>query len=603
MSYPNYPQRGGGDWNPHHQPPPTHTGITFHNNNLPPFNNHQWHPQNVQQQLYILPPGANIVQPQQPQLRMGAPSVQATPSNVYKTQAAAAVIKQQQQPKSAMIDLKTPDVLSNPGQPSQRAQDMRSRLNQLINDPNAMDRAARLAFSNHDVNRDEMLQKHETDNLIKALTTRYDVPEPERGITDFLFSKYDVNCRGEIPTIIFPEMYKSLLYYIRERYYPDKLRFRRGSFIQKKDIPMHSYWKTEEKIGQGQFGIVYKVSEICRTPDRRGQLRCCKVISKERLTCPPEYIANEIQVLRKLDHPNIMRMIEAYEDYQNIYLIFELIEGKELLDVIMDLAKSNERLTEDRVRRILHGILSALSHCHSYRVMHKDLKPENIMICCNPGRSNEEEFVKIIDFGLAEVFTPGAASTIVAGTPYYMSPEVFSQRFNYKCDVWSVGVLMYLMLTAHLPFDAPNKEAFVEVVKRKDVSFPSNLFGTVSQSAQDLIRKLLEKNVNKRPSASEALHHPFFEEETPVPGQMPVMSQRRRKTLQSFSKQGSIYQLYAERDCFARIVLNLAAMNVDYLSIKEAPDVFKSLDRNNDGTISEEEMTKGLEEINCPKEV
>jgi len=471
----------------------------------------------------------------------------------------------------------------------------RQRLDELIKSQHGLDAAASKDFAAHDANEDKTLQRSEVEAMVRDLAVRYQIPMPDKTTLERLFNKFDTAGTNEIPQASFRDFYREILCFIKQSYYPPVVRFRREFFIQEKQAKLDDFYTREDKLGQGQFGIVFKVREKRTGTGEMGLFRCCKTISKSKTTCPRELIANEIDVLRRLDHPNIVRMYEAFEDYQNLYLIFELIDGKELLDIILDLARAGQAFDEARAARVLRSVLSAIAHCHSNRVMHKDLKPENIMILNKDLDVLDAGSVKMIDFGLAEMFTPGHVSTTAAGTPYYMSPEVFHHNFNYKCDVWSVGVLLYLMLTAHLPFDAPNKEEYIKVVTNQPVSFPDHLFKNISKEAVELLKRLLEKKVELRPTAAQALDHPWFQK-------FPDKARGSNRRLGELTRQGTVFQVYAQKDCFTRICLNLVAMHMEYSAVRRAPRVFKALDIDHDGMISEEEMTKALQEIGCPEE-
>lgn len=446
----------------------------------------------------------------------------------------------------------------------------------------------------------------------------------------------------------FPEFYTLCLCWIRDSFFPPTLRFKREFFIQTQKFNFDDVYVRMEKLGQGQFGVVHKVREL-----KTDILRCCKSIPKSKTSMPPEFVLNEIAILKQLDHPNIVRLIECFEDSTHLHLIFEYVRGQELMQVLLSRGSRNLALSEKEAARVLRPILSSVSHCHSRRVLHKDLKPENIMVV---GGENGilTGSIKIIDFGLAELLTPSSpGSTTAAGTPYYMAPEVFSHKFDYKCDIWSVGVLMYLLLTAHLPFDAKDKPSYIKVVQRNSVSFPDKLFGHISQDAINLIKLLLTKDPFKRPSAAEALEDKWFAQqiEAPrtfddvafneevlssspdkdrLPGELSPLSplaansagrqsiaqmasgavsssniQRQQlppSPLRHITRRGSRFLSYARHTSLQRICLNLVAMNLPFEEFANAPAIFRQLDIDNNGSLSEDELAIGLAALGMSKE-
>eukprot|EP00916_Digyalum_oweni_P015104 GHVL01024630.1.p1 GENE.GHVL01024630.1~~GHVL01024630.1.p1 ORF type:complete len:861 (+),score=107.62 GHVL01024630.1:31-2613(+) len=473
------------------------------------------------------------------------------------------------------------------GQSARRASAIRTRLERMIiefeTDPKAFNERANKAFTRFDLNNDGSLDFKEVMEVVRSMSASFCIPCPSPKIVERIFNKFDIELDGKLAINEFHHFYNFILYYCRDTHYPPRIKFRRAIFITKKTGKIDESYTFCNKFGQGQFGVVYKVMEKVS-----GSLRCCKTISKNKSNAPPEQIENEIGVIKVLDHPHIVRLFECFEDYHNIYMIFELCEGQELLALLLEHCRNHKSISEYMASHMMHSIISAVSHCHKNRIMHKDLKPENVIIDTSRGTESGDIFLKIIDFGLAEMFVPGTMSNISAGTPYYMAPEVFSRQFNYKCDVWSCGIIMYLMLTGHLPFDAPDKEAYAKVVKRQTVSFPPDLFKHVSSEAVDLIKHMLTKDPNCRPSASEALQHPWF------------LKRNTLKTTPNMVRSDTILNFTA-KSSLKRACMNLVAMNINFKELKKAPALFKSLDTDCNGCLSHEELTKGLAMLGLPE--
>ncbi|EER02601.1 calcium-dependent protein kinase, putative [Perkinsus marinus ATCC 50983] len=199
-----------------------------------------------------------------------------------------------------------------------------------------------------------------------------------------------------------------------------------------------------ETVGRGSFGVVHKV--VHKESD---QLRVCKSVDKAKSSVPLAQLEEEIKIISQLDHPNVIKIYEYFEDPKYIHLIMEACWGGELLSVIQTAVNKGVSLPDSFIADVTREVLTALSFMHNQGVVHKDLKPENILFVDVSEPSN----VKVIDFGLAELFGVNVEKSMnVAGTAFYMAPEIFRPPFDYKCDIWSLGVILYLLLTGYLPF-------------------------------------------------------------------------------------------------------------------------------------------------------
>lgn len=205
------------------------------------------------------------------------------------------------------------------------------------------------------------------------------------------------------------------------------------------DIRSH-YDFSEKPLGEGAFGVVYLGTEIST-----GVKRAIKVIEKEKIKNFQRF-HNEVNALKTLDHPNIIKLFEIYKDDDKVYLVQELCSGGELFDHIVE----KEFLTEDVAAKIFQQIMQAIMYCHKNRICHRDLKPENFMLKSR----DENACVKLIDFGLSCSFMSFGNTgkeklkrmTTKAGTLFFMAPEVLKMNYTSKCDVWSAGVILYIML-------------------------------------------------------------------------------------------------------------------------------------------------------------
>jgi len=204
--------------------------------------------------------------------------------------------------------------------------------------------------------------------------------------------------------------------------------------------------------------------------------------------------------LHKLDHPNIVNYHETYDDSKQLYLVMEFVEGRELLEIFTE--DSRGKLGEKEVAGYMEQLLKALNHCHANGVVHRDVKPANIMIT-NSGS------LRLLDFGLSKIQESKSLKTR-AGTPLFMAPEVLAGKYGAEADIWSVGVMLYVLVSGHYPFEATRAAELWPLIKEGRWSFNQSAFDKVSPMCKDLIEKLLVVDVKKRLTGQRALEHPWF---------------------------------------------------------------------------------------------
>ncbi|CAK9170878.1 unnamed protein product, partial [Ilex paraguariensis] len=250
-----------------------------------------------------------------------------------------------------------------------------------------------------------------------------------------------------------------------------------------------------EEIGRGRFGTVYR----CFSPSS-GEFFACKTIDKRLLTDPTdrECLEKEPKVLQLLSgNPHILQIYKLYEDENYLNIVTDLCESPDLYERI-----TKSTFTESESATILKSLISAISFCHHMGVAHRDIKPDNILF-------DSRNRLKLADFGSAEYFGAGNEKGTmrgVVGTPYYVAPEVLMGReYNEKVDVWSAGVILYIMLAGVPPFYGETATETFEAVLRGNLRFPTRIFRSVSPEAKDLLRKMICKDVSRRLSADQVL--------------------------------------------------------------------------------------------------
>ena len=253
----------------------------------------------------------------------------------------------------------------------------------------------------------------------------------------------------------------------------------------------------EKALGQGSFGTVYLVKHL-----QLQRYYAMKVIKKKsKSNTEEESLMNEINILRKLDHPNILKITDFYNLKNEYNIITEYCQEGELFDEI----KANAPFSEALAGWYMRQILQAVCYCHGCHIVHRDLKPENILIVKRA--KNGFHHIKIIDFGTAKVFSKEKREHALIGSAYYIAPEVISRNYTEKCDIWSCGIIMYILLTGRPPFNGQTEDDIMKKIKIGTFEMTKYPWGIISQEAKDLINDLLQLKPNKRITAEEALKH------------------------------------------------------------------------------------------------
>ncbi|KZV45047.1 serine/threonine protein kinase pk23 [Dorcoceras hygrometricum] len=258
-----------------------------------------------------------------------------------------------------------------------------------------------------------------------------------------------------------------------------------------------------KEVGRGHFG------HTCWAKGKKGDLKnqqvAVKIISKAKMTTAIaiEDVRREVKILKALSgNKNLIKFYEAFEDMHNVYVVMELCEGGELLDRI--LARGG-RYTEDDAKKIVVQMLSVVSFCHLQGVVHRDLKPENFLFATK----DEDSPMKVIDFGLSDFIRPDQRLNDIVGSAYYVAPEVLHRSYSSEADIWSIGVITYILLCGSRPFWARTESGIFRSVLRADPNFYDAPWPAVSAEAKDFVKKLLNRDHRKRMTAAQALTHPW----------------------------------------------------------------------------------------------
>ena len=259
------------------------------------------------------------------------------------------------------------------------------------------------------------------------------------------------------------------------------------------------FYDIKEDIGEGKFGLV-KLGVHKKTKEKVA----IKIIKKESMNSTDvELVKGEIDIMKLCRHPNIVTLFDHFENNDYIFIIMEYLSGGDLEE---HLIKTKFKISEEKAANIMYQLSSGIQYLHNYGVLHRDLKPENIML----SNSSEKATIKIMDFGLSKIMGPEEKLADGFGTLSFVAPEVLiRQPYNKQIDIWSLGVILYYMLSGTLPFDDENdnEEVIAKMTVFTEVQFPLNNWSKKSEDVIDLIKKCLIKNPIERIKINEYLDH------------------------------------------------------------------------------------------------
>ena len=336
-------------------------------------------------------------------------------------------------------------------------------------------------------------------------------------------------------------------------------------------------------LGQGSFGTVYLVKN-----KKLNNNFAMKIIEKSSNDEEKEdEIKNEINILRKLDHPNILKINDFFSTKKEYFLITEFCPEGELFYEIKNFAPFDEALAGWYMKQIL----SAVNYCHKSKIIHRDLKPENILIY----QRNKKGFnsIKIIDFGTAILFNKKDKN--LAGSIYYLAPEIISKKRKYteKCDIWSCGIIMYILLTGKPPFNGDSDEEILKKILQNHLDLEIYPWSVISLKAKDLIKKLLETDTKKRITAEEALNHEWFKCKQVNTQETSGLFKVKNPDLLL----NNLINYRTDNPLRCAVLAYLIHNNMQLEHVHEAIKLFNKMDLNGDGQISKDELYIGLKDF------
>ena len=348
------------------------------------------------------------------------------------------------------------------------------------------------------------------------------------------------------------------------------IKYARETFVQKADGKLLDSYDVLKQLGKGGYGKVYEIRS-----KKTGEIRACKHLSKLNIK-NLEKFKREIEILKKMDHPNIIKLYEVFESERSLYLVMEECKGGEVFDKIVERIQAKQMYSEKDAANIIQQVMSCIQYCHNHNICHRDLKPENLLYL-NPG-SERDNRIKVIDFGLSQ--SADKLKTKV-GTAYYVSPEILKGNYTQLCDIWSAGVILYILLTGDPPFNGASDQIIYNKIMKFDFSFPENKWKHISKEAKDLLQNHMLVPENKRATAKKVLEHTWFKNAPDVP-------------LTSLGFTTNFFIDYIQGSNMKKMSLMYIASRLDENEINNLKKVFSAFDKSKDGQISYEELRQGL---------
>lgn len=270
-----------------------------------------------------------------------------------------------------------------------------------------------------------------------------------------------------------------------------------GEFLNNDDVRTH--YALGKVLGNGTYGVVRQ-----GTNKTTGVGVAIKIINKRNNSLSQKMLDNEKAILQKVRHPNIISLEALYETPTYLFFVMELVTGGELFDHLMQKGS----FSEQEASRIIRSILEGIRYLHSLGIVHRDLKPQNIL--CELDAKGQIASVKITDFGLSRIMM-GATLQSCVGSPLYVAPELLlAEGYGEKVDIWSVGCILYNLLSGLYPFFAEENNALFRAILTEELQLPDPEWTCISDAAKRLVRALLDRNVNRRPTAEQALQHEWL---------------------------------------------------------------------------------------------
>lgn len=356
---------------------------------------------------------------------------------------------------------------------------------------------------------------------------------------------------------------------------------KRTSVLIYNEEDIHNVYIFKDQLGSGYFGSV----RLAHLQDDPNKIYAVKSIDKTRLQqFQIEVLSREIDILSTVDHPNVIRYYETYMDERYFHIVTEYLSGGDLLTGM----SRKKNYCEKDIAIVIHKLLSAISHIHSLGIVHRDLKPENILF----ENESENSDIKIIDFGVSrQFFKKNDDLNSIVGTPYYVAPEVLSGKYDKKVDIWSIGIIMFVLMTGKPPFNAKSKGELFTKIKTKEIPYPMKRDKSCySNEAVNFLFLLTKKDPLERIAASDALNHEWFNILKSEGEKKNIVPKEILENMKAFNLP----------NLFQRLLLKLIVKELKTSQINKLNDAFKLLDKDSTGYIDSNKLELAFHNLDLP---
>lgn len=352
-------------------------------------------------------------------------------------------------------------------------------------------------------------------------------------------------------------------------------------FIINNSGDIDDFYQVHEEVNAGGSAQVFRAVELATKA-----VRAVKRIAKKSAGEIARVI-QEVAIMKTLDHPNIVKLFETFEDDDYLYLVLEYCAGGDVLDNLL----SNGIMDELAAAMVMRGMLSALNYLNANGYVHRDLKPENIMYKADSAESTVSQ-LRLVDFGYScRAPDEGKALQTKVGSPYYVAPEVLSGSYGRECDIWSLGALCFMLLSGVPPFFGESDAETLRLVKAGRFVFPSSQWHGVSKGCKHFIRRCLQVELDKRLSVTEALDHPWLKHK--FRGKVIHLRDETVERLVSFSQYHDL----------RRAAMLAVAFHMDAEDLHQLRELFRGLDLNGDGLLTTQEFSTGVRSLGVDAEL